>query len=373
MRLLTAFVLAITLALATMPAPRAQEKAQEVEQKRECGTTIPEGQLKVELARAAALGGRVMAPQANAPYYVPLTIHIVRQSDRTGGLSVSQLAVAMQDLNRAWEQGGIQFFIYGDIDYIDNDTFFNIPDSRAQRDQLRMVNPVADTINVYFTNLAGLCGESTFTTDNPQGVLMDINCSGVATNPSSFPHEIGHYFDLYHTHETKFGVECPSENNCSTAGDLVCDTAADPGLEKADKTLRVDGNCNYDNSAGLPGGCDKTLYNPPTRNLMSYSGKTCRDQITSGQISRALNVLTTTANRKNLINSFAKFASVGASSTNTACTYQAPCPTVNAAVAAAKSGDHIFINPGTYFAAPLAINKAVFLRQWDTGGPVLIR
>ncbi len=59
----------------------------------------------------------------------------------------------MRDLNRMWQQVGIQFFIYGEIDHIYDDTHFNVPDVQANRDALRQVNVVPNTINVYFTNL----------------------------------------------------------------------------------------------------------------------------------------------------------------------------------------------------------------------------
>jgi hypothetical protein len=43
------------------------------------------------------------------------------------------------------------------------------------------------------------------------------------------PHEFGHYFGLYHTAETGYGIERVDGSNCSTAGDRICDTPADPG------------------------------------------------------------------------------------------------------------------------------------------------
>src|SRR5262249_36606683 len=158
-----------------------------------------------------------------------------------------------------------------------------VPNVRASQDALRQVNPVAGTVNIYFTNLASLCGQSSFTTDSFQGVLIDITCASVRTsaanaNVSTLAHEFGHYCDLYHTPETwpnAMGtptlVECPSGNNCSTTGDLICDTPADPNLQPTAGTFRVDNNCTYDNSATTPSSCSSTPYNPPTRNLMSYS------------------------------------------------------------------------------------------------------
>ncbi|MBA3900670.1 MAG: hypothetical protein H0X62_10755 [Bacteroidetes bacterium] len=40
-------------------------------------------------------------------------------------------------------------------------------------------------------------------------------------------HQMGHLFGLYHTYETAHGLELVNESNCTTSGDLVCDTPAD--------------------------------------------------------------------------------------------------------------------------------------------------
>src|SRR5262245_40941239 len=191
MRSLTAFTLAIILALAIAPSPQAQEQAA-AKKKEECGTTPPPGYFEVEMARKArlaALAAPAIDPPTQAPYYLPMAIHIVRLSDRTGGLTLAQLDIAMRDLNRMWQTIGVQFFIYGEIDYINDDTHFDLPDDQRRRDNLRRVNVVDNTINVYFTNLAALNGQSTFTNEtdedgNPiQGVLIDIGIAGVTTNP----------------------------------------------------------------------------------------------------------------------------------------------------------------------------------------------
>ncbi len=375
MRSLTAFILAFILVLAIAPAPQAQEQPTP-EKKRECGTTVTPRQLEVELARKArqaALVAPEVDPPTQAPYYLPLTIHIVRRSDRTGGITLDQLEIAMQDLNRMWQPVGIQFFIYGAIDYINNDTHFNVPNMNANQDALRQVNAVANTINVYFTNLMGLNGKSSFTADAVQGVLVDIDSAGVATNPSTFAHEIGHYFDLYHTHETwpdnmgnPTAVECPSGNNCSTAGDQLCDTPADPGLSGL-----VNEACTYIGSATTPRSCDNTPYNPLTRNLMSYSRATCRSEFTPNQLSKVLQVLRDTANRKNLIIKGARYVDPLASLSNADCSYNFPCRTVPKAIQVALHGDFIFIKPGTHQASVLG-GKRVTLSKWGTIGVVQI-
>ena len=60
--------------------------------------------------------------------------------------------------------------------------------------------------------------------------MIKNDCTAAGGNDTTLSHELGHYFDLYHTHETSFGTECPSGSNCQSAGDMVCDTPADPNL-----------------------------------------------------------------------------------------------------------------------------------------------
>lgn len=381
MRSLAIFILVIISVLATMPAPQAQEQ-ERPEGKTECASSPSLKQLEVELSRRNTLSLReANNPPTDAPYELPLTIHIVRRSDGTGGISLDDLSGVMQDLNRLWQPVGVQFFIFGNIDYINSDTSFNVPNVQASRDALRQINPVASTINVYFTNLATLCGQSTFTTDAIQGVLIDITCASVRSsaataNVSTFAHEIGHYFDLYHTHENwpnKMGVptlvECPSGNNCSTTGDMICDTPADPSLQTSAGAYRVDANCTYDNSATTPSSCDSTAYNPPTRNLMSYSRPGCRTDFTAQQIQKVLRVLRDTNNRKNLIINGVRYVDPVASLSNADCSYNFPCPSVTKAIQVALNGDFIFIKPGFYQGQ--VGGKRVTLTKWMTGDGVV--
>jgi hypothetical protein len=164
------------------------------------------------------------------------------------------------------------------VDYIDDDDYYYNIDTDAEIDAMIQENVVADAINVYFTpNLSnedgGLCGRGSFTTSSPQGVAMNNGCTGTSDNPSTFPHELGHFFDLFHTHETAFGAELVDGSNCGSAGDKFCDTPADPGLDEGTNVNSFP-NCSYYGSA-TDGNGDS--YNPDTSQLMSYAPKQCRD------------------------------------------------------------------------------------------------
>ena len=373
---LTAFLLVTILALAITPAPHSQEQSRP-EKKEECGTVISPEQLAAELTLDAELARNnsaalATAPPTGAPYYLPMTIHLVHRSNGTGGLTLGELGVAMRNLNLMCQQVGIQFFIYGEIDHIYDDMHFNVGKVQSKRDALRKVNVVPNTINVYFTDMDGFCGVSSFTADAVQGVLLDVNCLGPVANPSIFAHEIGHYFDLYHTHDTGFGIECPNGSNCSTAGDRLCDTPADPNLMNEDRRqFRVDANCVYDDSAATPENCDLTPYKPPTRNLMSYSRSSCISEFTPQQIAKALQTLRNAGNRKNLITNGVRYVDPQASDFLSSCTYNFPCRTLGKALQAAKIGDFIFLKSGPYQASSIG-GKRLTLNRWGAAGVVEI-
>lgn len=251
-----------------------------------CGTVLTPEQIELELALDPA-DYRIHRRGAEIIHYVPITFHVVRQSNGTGGLSVARQTLALQDLNLRYEPVGIQFFRYRDgaeyfVDYIDDDLIYTGTNNNAAYNALRNMNRVENTANVWFCPNTGLCGLSSFTGGGTQGSIVDNACVALPGNKSTFAHEIGHYFNLYHTHETAFGEECPDGTNCLDAGDRLCDTPADPNLQTG-----VGGGCLYSGALTPPFGCGGT-YDPMVENLMSYAPKACRDTFTPDQIAKMI-------------------------------------------------------------------------------------
>lgn len=221
---------------------------------------------------------------------VPITFHVIRRSDGTGGPIESQIELALASANTLWSESGIQFCKPGaTIEHL-SDELYNNTDTLSEVNELRSMDQVPDTINVYFVNnlrieIGSLCGISSFTTSAVQGIAVDNGCLPHTGNPSTFAHELAHYFDLYHTHEPAFGDECTDGLNCDIAGDLVCDTPADPNV-RGDVSP---GDCVW-NGNDQPD-CGEGPYTPPVRNVMSYSPSTCRDELTPMQTGRALATL----------------------------------------------------------------------------------
>ena len=92
----------------------------------------------------------------------------------------------------------------------------------------------------------------------------------------TIPHEMGHFFGLAHTFENATGSELVNESNCGAAGDLICDTEADPYPAGG-----VNAQCQYQGGAKDSNG---DYYTPPVDNIMTYwSAANCSCRFTIGQ------------------------------------------------------------------------------------------
>ncbi len=276
-------------------------------------------------------------------FSVPVTLHVVRRTNGSGGVGLATLNAGMSSVNAAFLATGIQFVQQGPVDFIDSDAFYFGIDSLQEIDALRSTNVVPGTINVYYTqNLAtatqGLCGISSFTTSPVQGIVMANACTSATGSNSILVHEFGHYFDLFHTHETAFGLECPDGSNCGAAGDLLCDTPADPNLSGD-----VNGACQY---VGGWTRCGQP-FDPDPSNFMSYSPEACLSTFTAGQRNRALSTLVNLRPwliaAPGLQVTWVDFGHSGAESG----TYQAPFDTVAEAVQATNPGGRVVIKAGS--------------------------
>ena len=210
---------------------------------------------------------------------IPYKIHVVRTNSGTGGITTAQLTTAFNIVNGLYANANMYLKQCGTINYIDNSTYFDF--DQSSQTALTTPNNVTNVINIYFFNSitsssgSGLCGYAYFP-GGPDLIMMANSC---ATNGSTLSHEIGHYFNLSHTHSTSNGIELVNGTNCSSAGDLLCDTPADPQLSNSS----VSTSCIYTGSATDPNGA---AYAPDVTNLMSYSRKSCRSFFSPQQYAR---------------------------------------------------------------------------------------
>lgn len=279
---------------------------------------------------------------------IPITIHVIRRSNGTGGPSQASIDAANATMNVRYQPVGIRFVQQGATRFINNDDMYSNTDTQAEINAIANTDLVPNTVNVYFcTDLRvedgpddgplpdALCGQASFTSSSGyQAVLVDVSC---LSNGSTYGHEMGHFFNLYHTHETAFGNECPDGSNCSDAGDRLCDTPADPDL-----TNRVnESTCMYTGNVTRCG----QLFNPDPTNMMSYSEKVCRDYFSPGQASKALATLFN--QRGNLLSGQQAVTWVDFYDNNGSGTYADPFNNFTQAVNSTANGGRIVFKPSS--------------------------
>jgi len=233
-----------------------------------CGTTAPQN---YQLFK----NGPSKQQASNNIFCIDIAFHIVREEDGSGGFNASNTGNIIQILNEDYNQYGI-FFNETGVDFISNDNFHDLvyeEDDRSILDALFNENNNPNAIDFYLVG-------SLERIDNDgrirvlAGVASDVLSSDLIVRNSSAltntsTHEIGHAFNLLHTHEDKYGIENierpPDSNaNCRDKGDKLCDTPADPNLFGIIGT-----DCLYPRNDG---------FDPPVHNYMSYSRKSCKNE-----------------------------------------------------------------------------------------------
>jgi len=219
-------------------------------------------------------------------YWTPIFFHVVRTSNSEGGIPLSRLEQGIYDLNYMYQDANLYFYQHpSSPSYIDSDTYYSV-DNYDEIEELRLTDTADNTINIYIVSYLSsngideLCGISSFVGSESQGIVMSEGCFAIPDNHSTLSHEVGHYFNLLHTHtgsgdQDGDGIidgenaEYVDGQECNLRGDDLCDTPADPNLSEL-----VNSGCQYIGDYIDAHGDE---YIPDTSNLMSYSEKSCRD------------------------------------------------------------------------------------------------
>ena len=225
---------------------------------------------------------------------------IIRNSDGSAGLPISDINTAIAYANFHYLEAGIEFYICS-VNYIDNTDWYDLHSN--EETAMAAGNQSTDGINVYFansvtTNNGAACGYARYPFDSATGnrIIMDNDCTATGNSNGTFVHELGHYFNLFHTHNsttngntaagTEYVPRSGANSNCGTAGDLLCDTEADPNGSN-------DGSCNFVNDGNSTQDIHGNTYSPDLDNIMSYYSDGCGGIFTPEQYTRIMGGLAT--------------------------------------------------------------------------------
>lgn len=218
-------------------------------------------------------------------------IHIVRRDDGTGGIDIADIRDEFDNfINPYFADIDVEFVECNPEEYHNSTEYYILgngtEDADAAGDAMSAAFNVPNVINIYYVaDPDSACGWARFPWKLPVDYIVIAN--SCADNKSTTVHELGHYFGLYHTHETGNGAESVTRNNadgcwdCEVDGDLLCDTPADPNLSSTANNFP---SCAYTGTA--TDACNGDAYVPQINNIMSYADKACRTLFTSEQQAR---------------------------------------------------------------------------------------
>lgn len=244
--------------------------------------------------------------------YVAMSIHIVGTDSGTGYYPMNSLIQAFCKLNELYEPTGIQFFMQGDVHYINNSAYYQ-HETVLEGAQMMFEHNIPNTLNCYFvSDPAGNCGYNL-----PYAGLTNAkSCAG--PDDVTWAHEVGHALNLPHpfygweggvSHDgsvdhsysdpapelitvdyTYFQdtlimdtmiidtviVEKVDGSNCTQAADGFCDTSPD--------YLAGRWNCNVDGVSSVfqtdPNG---ETFQSDGSLIMAYSDDQCQTRFTNDQ------------------------------------------------------------------------------------------
>ena len=206
-----------------------------------------------------------------------VVVHIVKDNFKNTNYNLSTLNLAISGLNNEWKPICVQFNVC-DIRYIENYNFDDWDEFKLKTETLALFAEPRH-INVFIVQNSFPNDNGGFVTQN--GVSLPNKDLIVITKTASnidWVHLFGHYFGLLNTYEPGEKVD---GSNCSTSGDFICDTPADP-------------NGVYISTSCLFSGNDKDAnnhyYKPLLENFMSNYGN-CRKSFTHQQYERMINTL----------------------------------------------------------------------------------
>jgi hypothetical protein len=262
-----------------------------------------------------------------ARYRIPVKVWIYRRSDgstQANDITPQNAEQIIRLVNDIFDNGmrdggstGIQFYLNCSIDFVDNTKAYEDLDNDVQENNVFQERREVGHVNVHFirrsdnSDFAGTAARGIEPTSRRYGAIVVSHNDGgfreLQPIAITLAHELGHVFNLDHTHDPGRALWNPNNGNngrcyqepvsrdrrvsgdggfcpyswmtgnprkCEINGDRLSDTEADPEIDGRTN------NCIYSG-----GGNDRwgDAWNPDVRNLMSTAGG-CRRWFTPMQV-----------------------------------------------------------------------------------------
>ncbi|MBN2612754.1 MAG: hypothetical protein JXB00_14450 [Bacteroidales bacterium] len=227
-----------------------------------CGTELTDKQRDYELGFTDSVNTLIRLDRKLA-----VSLYFVKNEEGETGVDLTALSTAFTALNNAFEQIGLSFDL-SSPQIIDNYHFDEVQKG-GNETELTAQFQTSHSINLYLVSelydaaSQPVCAYTYYPSENKDVIFLVKTC----ISASILIEQFGHFFNLYHTHETGFAKELVNGSNCATAGDLCCDTPADPNL-----TGKVSFDCQYSSTEK---DSNDDYYLPTVYNYMSFAPDAC--------------------------------------------------------------------------------------------------
>jgi hypothetical protein len=214
----------------------------------------------------------------NTTVNIPIRVHIVMNIKGLAGVTTSNINNSVVSANNYFKNAGLQFFV-DSIDYV-KDYNYSFVTYNYLKKELLTKYAISSRINLFLVDSIYMGTERSYGfTYFPDAIDSNyIYLDKNYVDGSSLSAMLGHFMGLLSTHETLGGKELADETNCTSSGDFICDTYADPNLYN----MVID-SCKYIGTNRDDAG---KYYVPSVANIMSNSLPACKCILTPLQYRR---------------------------------------------------------------------------------------
>lgn len=228
--------------------------------------------------------------RTNEVIYVPVQIHVVGTDEGSGYMKYKTVMESFCKLNADFEDTNIKFFLYDELNYIDNSNYYQHDFNGGY--SMMVNNNVSGAVNCYIVDdPASNCG---YFSPGADGVALAKGCTQPSDN--TWAHEMGHFLSLPHTfwgwewaesEDMEFSTAAPTHindvevekadgSNCADAADGFCDTPAD--------YINYRWTCNGSGESFVQLDPDGTPFTSDGSFFMSYSNDACAARFSEEQM-----------------------------------------------------------------------------------------